>query len=149
MWLGGVRAPVVYQGRSGCCIGEDQIAFTVPNNVPTGCAVPLLVQINNQISNNTVMPVANGSRNCTPTNPALASVNVEQAVTAGPVTYGDINLRKDLNSNDTGYQDDTQFQFAKILTYKRLHHHRAGRRGYRPFHSNCHDPRVANIGQFR
>ena len=91
VWLGGVQAPVAYQGRSGCCIGEDQIVFTVPNNVPTGCAVPLLIQIGNQISNTTVMPVANGSRNCTPANAALASVDVEQAVTAGPVTFGDIS----------------------------------------------------------
>ena len=117
VWLGGVQAPVTYQGRSGCCIGEDQIVFTVPNNVPTGCAVPLLVQIDNQISNNTVMPVAIGSRNCTATNPALASVNVEQAVTAGPVAFANISLSKDPNSGGTGYQDDAQFQFAKILTY--------------------------------
>jgi uncharacterized protein (TIGR03437 family) len=117
VWLGGVQAPVVYQGRSGCCIGEDQIVFTVPNNVPTGCAVPLLIQIGNQISNNTVMPVANGSRNCTLNNPALASVNVEQAVTAGPVAFADISLSKDPNSGGTGYQDDAHFQFAKALTY--------------------------------
>jgi uncharacterized protein (TIGR03437 family) len=117
VWLGGVQAPVTYQGRSGCCIGEDQIVFKVPNNVPTGCAVPLLVQIGNEISNNTVMPVANGSRSCTPTNPALASVNVEQAVNAGPVTFSNIYLVKNQNSNGPGYQDNAQFQFAKILTY--------------------------------
>ena len=46
----------------------------------------------NTISNSTVMPVANGSRNCTPTNPALASIDVEPAVMAGPVTYGTINV---------------------------------------------------------
>ena len=117
VWLGGVQAPVVYQGRSGCCVGLDQIVFTVPNNVPTGCAVPLLVQIGSEISNNTVMPVANGSRNCTPTNTALASVNVEQAVTAGPITFGSIKLRKDNNNSGNGYQDNAQFQFARILTY--------------------------------
>ena len=33
LWLGGIQAPVVYQGRSGCCIGLDQIVFAVPNNV--------------------------------------------------------------------------------------------------------------------
>ena len=60
LWLGGVQAPVVYRGRSGCCIGEDQIAFTVPKNVPTGCAVPLLIQIGNQVSNATVMAIASG-----------------------------------------------------------------------------------------
>jgi uncharacterized protein (TIGR03437 family) len=117
VWLGGVQARVVYQGRSGCCIGEDQIVFTVPNNVPTGCAVPLLVQIGSEISNNSVMPVASGSRNCTPTNAGVASVNVEQAVTAGPVTYSDIELHRSINTNGTGYQDLARFQFSKILTY--------------------------------
>jgi uncharacterized protein (TIGR03437 family) len=120
LWLGGVQAPVVYQGRSGCCIGEDQIVFTVPNNVPTGCAVPLVIQIGtttNGISNTTAMPVATGSRNCTPVNPALASVNVEQAVMAGPVTYGSITLHHDLNANGTAYQDSGEFEFYKILGY--------------------------------
>ncbi len=115
VWLGGVQAPVVFQGR-GCCIGEDQIAFTVPNNVPTGCAVPLVVQIGNEISNNTLMPVAIGSRSCTPTNSAIASVNVEQAVTAGPVTIGNIKLN---HYSDGGgkYEDDAKAQFIKGLTY--------------------------------
>jgi len=114
VWMGGVQAPVVYQGRSGCCVGEDQIVFTVPNNVPTGCAVPLLIQIGDQISNHTVMPVANGGRDCTPNNASIASVNTEQAVTAGPVSIGDIDLQKNFNSGGTGYEDDADFQFLKI-----------------------------------
>ena len=39
LWLGGIQAQIVFKGR-GCCIGEDQIAFVVPDNAPTGCAVP-------------------------------------------------------------------------------------------------------------
>ena len=78
MWVGGLPASVIYQGRSGCCVGEDQIVFTVPNNVPTGCAVPLVLEVNGQISNTAVMPIANGGRSCTPVNPALAPGNVEQ-----------------------------------------------------------------------
>src|SRR6516164_4749782 len=99
LYLGGVPITPSYQGRSGCCIGEDQIVFTVPNNVPTGCAVPLVIQIGTTagtISNSTVMPVATGSRNCT-LNAALASVNVEQAVMAGPVSFGNVKLHHDLN----------------------------------------------------
>jgi uncharacterized protein (TIGR03437 family) len=115
LWLGGVEASIVYQGRSGCCVGEDQIVFTVPNGVPTGCAVPLVAQIDGLISNTTVMPVANGSRNCTPTNPALA--NAEQGVIAGPVTFADIELSKDFNSSGNGYHDNAQFTFAKVLGY--------------------------------
>src|SRR5215471_11709924 len=63
VYLGGVQAPVTYQGRSGCCIGEDQIVFNVPNNVPTGCAVPLVIQVGtttNTVSNTTVIPIAKG-----------------------------------------------------------------------------------------
>jgi uncharacterized protein (TIGR03437 family) len=122
VWLGGVQAPVTYQGRSGCCIGEDQIVFTVPNNVPTGCAVPLVVQIGattNTVSNTTLMPVAKGGRDCTPTNPVLASVNVEQAVMAGPVAYGAIELNHELNgAAPPVFQDTARFEFFKILSLK-------------------------------
>jgi hypothetical protein len=111
VWIGGVQAPVVFQGR-GCCIGEDQIAFTVPNNVPTGCAVPLAVQINDQISNNTVIPVANGSRSCTPTETGLPA-NTEALVQAGPVTYGQVTLTRGSDGNGT-FEDDAQAQFVNV-----------------------------------
>jgi uncharacterized protein (TIGR03437 family) len=114
VWLGGVQAPVIYQGRSGCCIGEDQIVFKVPDNTPTGCAVPLLIQIGNTISNNTVIPVASGDRNCTLTNAALRRVDVEPLSAAGPVTFGDIDMEKDGGGN--GYQDFVHLTFARILS---------------------------------
>jgi len=124
LYLGGVQAPVSYQGRSGCCIGEDQIVFTVPNNVPTGCAVPLVVQIGtgqNTISNTTVIPVANGSRSCTPTNPAAASIGsaaVQQAVMAGPINLGSIELHKNLNNGSgPGYFDQAKFTFVRAVSY--------------------------------
>ncbi len=111
LWLGGVQAKVSYQGRSGCCIGEDQIVFTVPDNVPTGCAVPLVVQINNQVSNSTLMPVANGSRDCTPVDAGLAAADLQQF--GAGTTLGLIEL--DHSSNGPGYQDQAQFNFVKIL----------------------------------
>ncbi|MGB6942487.1 MAG: hypothetical protein WBE37_08845 [Bryobacteraceae bacterium] len=113
VFLGGVQAQVSYQGRSGCCIGEDQIVFTVPDNVPTGCAVPLLVQIGNEISNNTVMPVADGSRSCTTVIPEYAQV--EQAVLSGAaVTSGAIKLAHFSDGGGT-FEDDGKFQFQNIL----------------------------------
>jgi uncharacterized protein (TIGR03437 family) len=123
LWLGGVQATIVYQGRSGY-IGLDQFNFTVPNNAPTGCAVPLVAQIGttgNTVSNTTLIAVANGSRTCTPTNPAFAAIgtaNIQQAVAAGPVTYGGIELDHFLNNGTgPGYQDSGKFTFAKILNY--------------------------------
>jgi uncharacterized protein (TIGR03437 family) len=65
VWLGVIPANIVYRGRSGCCIGEDQIVFTVPAGI-TDCAVPLVVQINNQVSNFTTMAIAPSGRTCTP-----------------------------------------------------------------------------------
>lgn len=120
VWLGGVQAPVTYQGRSGCCIGEDQIVFTVPGNVPAGCAVPLSVQIGTVVSNTGSMAVANGSRNCTPVNAALAALGataIEQLATSGaPVNIASLNLTK-LPNGGSGYQDNARFNFFKVTAF--------------------------------
>jgi uncharacterized protein (TIGR03437 family) len=118
LWLGGVSIAPSYQGRSGCCIGEDQIVFTVPANVATGCAVPLVLQIGDEISNSTVMAVAPaGSRRCTPSNPALASAGLEQAVMAGPITYAQVLLSKNAANVGGLLEDGADFDFVKALTY--------------------------------
>jgi uncharacterized protein (TIGR03437 family) len=125
VWLGGVQAPVIYQGRSGCCIGVDQIVFTVPNDVPTGCAVPLVVQINarstppvtfNEISNNVMMPIATGSRDCTPVDAVLKSVGLaklQQTIAAGSFNLGAIELDHFLNDGGAGFHDVAQINFIK------------------------------------
>ncbi len=116
VWLGGVQAAVTYQGR-GCCAGEDQINFVVPANVPTGCAVPLAVQIGNEISNYTVMPVAQtGSRTCTPSASFFTSNDVQQITTSsGVFNVGQIQLRRQPNYNAqgqlTGNTDTGKAQF--------------------------------------
>ncbi|MGA2591576.1 MAG: hypothetical protein ABSH32_16780 [Bryobacteraceae bacterium] len=43
VWVGGQQASVPYAGRSGYT-AEDQIVFSVPNNVTTGCYVSVAVQ---------------------------------------------------------------------------------------------------------
>jgi uncharacterized protein (TIGR03437 family) len=113
LWLGGVAITPSYQGRSGCCIGEDQIVFTVPDNVPTGCAVPLLVQIDDEISNNVVMPVAKGSRDCTPTNPGY-SAGLEQEVLTGPITVATLKLDRYSDGNGK-FEDDGKAQFQNLV----------------------------------
>jgi uncharacterized protein (TIGR03437 family) len=113
LWLGGIQAKITYQGRSGCCVGEDQIVFTVPNNTPTGCSVPLVAQINNQVSNTVSMPVAIGSRSCTLSDVALPATSVQQL---GPgFKVGLIELDHFANDNGSGYFDQAKFDFVKIL----------------------------------
>src|SRR5579883_529830 len=110
LWLGGVQAPVIYQGRSGCCVGEDQIVFTVPQSVPTGCAVPLAVQIGGNISNTTPMPVAVGSRSCNLLDPAIAQVDASQI--AGTLALGVPELDHVINSGS--FQDVFQPTFLSF-----------------------------------
>lgn len=83
VWVGGVSSTVAYRGRSGCCVGEDQIAFVVPANV-TGCLVPLVVQIGSQVSNTSTMAIAATGRKCTPTvslvPPAFTSIQQPKVI---------------------------------------------------------------------
>jgi len=120
VWLGGVAANVSYSGRSGCCVGEDQIIFTVPNNVPTGCAVPLAVQIGTQVSNYAAIPVANGSRSCTMQNPAFSASGIQALTTnTSSVNYGSLSLARQIaaeTSSGTIYQDIGQGEFANLST---------------------------------
>ena len=111
LWLGGVKITPSYQGRSGCCVGEDQIVFTVPNNVPVGCAVPLVAQIGPLVSNTVAMPVAVGSRTCTPASPSISLA--DPTVLNKPFTSADIKLSHNSNGNGT-FEDDASFQFFKI-----------------------------------
>ncbi|MBV9397785.1 MAG: hypothetical protein JO062_07385 [Bryobacterales bacterium] len=117
VWLGGQSITPTYQGRSGCCISEDQIVFTVPSGVPTGCAVPLALKVGSTISNYTAIPVSNGSRSCTPASPMLTS-SVVQTLTSSsaPINYGQISLRRQLASAGNGlqYADVATGSFAKV-----------------------------------
>jgi len=122
VWLGGVQAQVTYQGRSGCCIGEDQIVFVVPANVPTGCAVPLAVQIGNEVSNYTLMAVApKGTRTCSASNSTFTSALVQTLTTStGTITHGEIDLARQPNQNAKGVPSttaNTDYGTAQFISF--------------------------------
>ncbi len=54
VWVGGIPASVSYSGRSPCCAGLDQVAFTVPANAPQGCWVPVEVRTSHATVSNFV-----------------------------------------------------------------------------------------------
>lgn len=126
LWIGGVSVPITYQGRSGCCIGEDQIAFTVPSGagsgqpgtIPGGCAVPVVLQIGTLLSNATLMPITASGRSCTPQSPALTSSAVQALTTAtGPFNFSTAELGRQLfsvTSSGSFYDDFAQISFGPI-----------------------------------
>jgi len=63
VWVGNVEAKVQYRGRSGCCAGDDQIVFVVPEGVD-GCFVPVYVQIDDVVSNFVTMSIGKNGAAC-------------------------------------------------------------------------------------
>ncbi len=113
LWVGGVQAKVLYQGRSGCCIGEDQIVFAVPDDAPTGCAVPLAVEITpniTQISNNVRMSIAKGSRDCTLVDTSLTKLF--QQATAKNFKIGLVDLNHVIDN--PGFRDTSHVGFGIV-----------------------------------
>jgi uncharacterized protein (TIGR03437 family) len=55
--VGGVSIPVIFAGLNGYA-GEDQINFTLPANVPTGCSVSLQISVNGVLSAATSIAIA-------------------------------------------------------------------------------------------
>jgi uncharacterized protein (TIGR03437 family) len=54
IYVGGKLVAPVYSGRSGCCVGTDQIHFVFPDDVQ-GCHIPVLVKAGDFVSNAVTM----------------------------------------------------------------------------------------------
>ena len=89
--VGGKSATVRYKGRSGCCSGVDQITFEVPAGV-SGCYVPMLVQVDNVVSNFTTISVADGNSNDCSDLTGIPGPMLEKLQSGGTLRAGSIVL---------------------------------------------------------
>jgi uncharacterized protein (TIGR03437 family) len=92
IFVGGKEAPLQYRGRSGCCVGIDQIVFNVPDGV-SGCYVPVSIQVGNVVSNFTSMSVNPTGGACSDPN-GYTPQQLEQARVNGGLRIGSISLVK-------------------------------------------------------
>ena len=96
VFIGGKSANVVFRGRNGCCSSADSIYVTVPQGV-NGCAVSVLMQIGNLVSNATSIAVATSGRTCTPVNGSSVSGG-----SAGTHSMGTLALERVVESDSSG-----------------------------------------------
>jgi uncharacterized protein (TIGR03437 family) len=107
VFVGGQQATLLYNGRSPCCSGVDQIVFNVPANAPLGCYVPVQVRTNHTVlSNSVTMAIQNAGTACSDSlNPLSAAFqkggNLGVAVLAQSENYIDVdaNTPVDVTSN--------------------------------------------------
>ncbi len=75
VFVGGQSASLLYAGRTSCCSGIDQINFTLPAGVPTGCYVPVVVRLAGTVVSNTVtMAIDSQGAPCTDPANSLSAI---------------------------------------------------------------------------
>lgn len=90
VWVGEKQAKVLYQGRSGCCAGIDQIVFEIPTGAE-GCYVPVAVEAGGVFSNSATLSIAApGSTSCS--TPALPVPSIRPNLSVGVIGAYDLDF---------------------------------------------------------
>jgi uncharacterized protein (TIGR03437 family) len=89
--VGGVSITPTFAGRSGYP-GEDQINFTLPSNIPTGCTVSFQISVNGVLSNPTFLSIAPGTSASSCTAPGLTTAQLQNLDQGGTLTQAGFNL---------------------------------------------------------
>jgi uncharacterized protein (TIGR03437 family) len=85
--VGGVTIPVDYAGRAGYA-GEDQINFTLPSNIPTGCAVTLQISVGGKLSAPTSIAIAPDANSNACVIPGYTTAQLQKLDQGGTITTG-------------------------------------------------------------
>jgi uncharacterized protein (TIGR03437 family) len=88
VFIGGQPAKILFRGRNACCSSVDTVYVTVPDGL-SGCAVSVIMQIGNIVSNTTTIPVAASGRTCTP-----VSANPSTGTGSAPHSFGGFSLER-------------------------------------------------------
>ncbi|HXK07253.1 MAG TPA: hypothetical protein VMS37_32965 [Verrucomicrobiae bacterium] len=85
--VGGTSIPVAYAGRAGYA-GEDQINFTLPTNVQTGCAVTFQISVNGKLSPPTSLSIAPDANSTACVIPGYTTAQLQKLDQGGTITNG-------------------------------------------------------------
>jgi uncharacterized protein (TIGR03437 family) len=113
VYVGVAPATVVSAGRGVCCDGLDPnypippgvaawdvIRFTIPDGV-TGCAIPIVVQVGNMVSNLATLSIDPSGAACTLIPSTLPAALSQQLSGKPDVTFGNVGLGRGTGMNVT------------------------------------------------
>jgi uncharacterized protein (TIGR03437 family) len=115
VFVGGKSATVLYNGRSPCCSGVDQIALQLPADTPLGCWVPVYVRTKGTNVSNfvTIAVSADGSACSEPSNALPTALiqggNIGMILAARIAVHHDVGVA---NINDS-ISDELGAYFAQ------------------------------------
>lgn len=139
VFVGTQAANVIYAGRSGCCVGLDQISFEVPAGV-AGCYVPVAVSSGGAVSNFVSIAVSGSGGPCSDTAPTVPVSIMNQASAGHPVKVaalaaGSVAVLRGLGFDEKLYLAETlskllrvkisQEDVGKLLLAEQTHNQRA------------------------
>lgn len=89
-----VQQPLIYKGRAYLLPGIDQINVTIPDDVETGCYVPLAVRAGGITSNYGSISIAPSGKTCSEPATGYTAADIERAVQSGSIRMGGIALSR-------------------------------------------------------
>jgi uncharacterized protein (TIGR03437 family) len=89
--IGGKPATILYQGRNSCCASLDQINIRIPAGV-AGCVTPMVLKIDNLVSNTTTIPIAATGRTCTTNDPSTTSSDFQTIIAKNKPAVGQVAI---------------------------------------------------------
>jgi uncharacterized protein (TIGR03437 family) len=92
VYVGNQPAIIAYRGRSGCCVGIDQIVFTVPPGVE-GCYIPVAVRAGGVTGNIGTMSIKSASNVCSDPM-GFSPADLAKVQSNSPITVADIALTR-------------------------------------------------------
>jgi uncharacterized protein (TIGR03437 family) len=89
--VGGVSIPVAFAGRAGYA-GEDQINFSLPANISTGCAVTFQISVNGVLSAPTSISIAPNTSASACVMPGYTTAQLQNLDQGGTITTGGFSI---------------------------------------------------------
>src|ERR1019366_9061704 len=117
--VGGVSIPVAFAGRTAP--GLDQINFTLPANVPTGCSVPLQISMNGNLSAPVSIAIAPSASATACVQTGYTTQQLQTLDNGGTFTAGGFSLAEDVEtvaSLGTVKIDDISGSFTQVTGFQ-------------------------------